>query len=96
MHSAKLIKQKYPNLTRSVIASLYGFNASHLSEDEVESVTGLDLLQFYVETRANIVPIKCQFNNKNCKHILKQRYSQYFYIVSNVSKVYSILAHASR
>ena len=73
MHSAKLIKQKYPNLTRAVIASLYGFNRSELSKKELESVTGLDLLQFYYETRADIIPITCFFNDENCAHILKQR-----------------------
>ena len=73
MHSAKLITQKYPNLSRAVIASMYGFNRTELTKKEIESVTGLDLLQFYYDTRADIVPIKCQFNNENCAHILKQR-----------------------
>ena len=61
-------------MTDNVIASLYGYNKSELSPDEVKSVTDIDLLTFYQETRADVKPIKCNFNRLDCIHIVTPRY----------------------
>ena len=73
LHSKKRIQEKYPNLTNTLIASLYGFNRSQLSADEIESVAGIDMLTFYRETRSELLPIECSFNKLNCLHVIKDR-----------------------